>query len=101
MPPKEVTRLSIATDASPTLAAPAAIAALLEVMPTTVQSDVQTYNNYIDGQWVPSRTGKLFENRNPANQDDLIGRFQESSVEDAEAAIRAQLQANRAQKTKY
>ena len=58
-------------------------------MPTTVKSPVQTYNNYIGGEWIPSRTGKLFENRNPANQDDLIGRFQESSIEDAEAAIRA------------
>jgi alpha-ketoglutaric semialdehyde dehydrogenase len=58
-------------------------------MPTPVQSGVHTYNNLIDGEWVASRTGKLFENRNPANQDDLIGVFQESSVEDAEAAINA------------
>ena len=58
-------------------------------MPTPVQSKVQTYSNFIDGEWVPSRTGKLFENRNPADQDDLIGVFQESSTEDAEAAIAA------------
>ena len=58
-------------------------------MSTPVQSRVQTYNNFIDGEWVASRTGKQFENRNPANQDDLIGVFQESSVEDAEAAIAA------------
>jgi alpha-ketoglutaric semialdehyde dehydrogenase len=58
-------------------------------MPTTVESKVQTYNNFIDGEWVASRAGKLFENRNPADQDDLIGVFQESSVEDAEAAIAA------------
>jgi alpha-ketoglutaric semialdehyde dehydrogenase len=58
-------------------------------MPTPVQSHVQTYNNFIDGEWVASRTGKLFENRNPADQDDLIGVFQESSVEDAAAAIAA------------
>ena len=58
-------------------------------MATTVQSSVHTYNNFIDGEWVASRTGKLFENRNPANQDDLIGVFQESSVEDATAAIDA------------
>jgi alpha-ketoglutaric semialdehyde dehydrogenase len=58
-------------------------------MATPVQSTVHTYNNLIDGEWVASRTGKVFENRNPANQDDLIGVFQESSVEDAEAAINA------------
>jgi len=73
--------------ASPTLATPSAIGALCERMPTTVQSKVQTYNNFIDGEWVPSRTGKVFENRNPADQDDLIGLFQESSVDDAQAAI--------------
>ena len=37
-----------------------------------------TYNNYIDGRWVPSGTGRTFENRNPANTDDLIGLFQDS-----------------------
>jgi alpha-ketoglutaric semialdehyde dehydrogenase len=56
-------------------------------MATSVQSKVQTFSNFIDGEWIPSVTGKLFENRNPANQDDLIGLFQESSVDDAQAAI--------------
>jgi acyl-CoA reductase-like NAD-dependent aldehyde dehydrogenase len=59
------------------------------VMPTPVKTNVQTFQNFIDGEWVPSRTGKVFENRNPADQDDLIGVFQESSVDDAEAAIAA------------
>lgn len=59
------------------------------VMPTPVHTNVQTFQNFIDGEWVPSRTGKVFENRNPADRDDLVGVFQESSVEDAEAAIAA------------
>jgi alpha-ketoglutaric semialdehyde dehydrogenase len=58
-------------------------------MPTPVQAKVQTFNNFIDGEWIPSRTGRLFEDRNPADQDDLIGLFQESSIEDAQAAIAA------------
>jgi alpha-ketoglutaric semialdehyde dehydrogenase len=58
-------------------------------MPTPVQSNIQTFNNFIDGQWVASKTGRLFENRNPADQDDLIGLFQESSIDDAQAAIAA------------
>ena len=58
-------------------------------MPSPVQTNVQTYNNFIDGEWVPSRTGKVFENRNPADQADLIGVFQESSIDDAQAAIAA------------
>jgi acyl-CoA reductase-like NAD-dependent aldehyde dehydrogenase len=58
-------------------------------MPTPVHTRVQTYNNFIDGEWVTSRSGKVFENRNPADQDDLIGLFQQSSTEDAKAAIEA------------
>ncbi|MHB0971096.1 MAG: aldehyde dehydrogenase family protein [Thermoanaerobaculia bacterium] len=56
----------------------------------------QEYKNYIDGQWVASKSGKTFDNRNPANQDDLVGTFQDSTPEDLQAAIDA---ANRAYKT--
>ncbi|MBI3050633.1 MAG: aldehyde dehydrogenase family protein [Acidobacteria bacterium] len=48
-----------------------------------------TFNNYIDGRWVPSRGGAVFENRNPADQTDLIGTFQESTPEDAADAVAA------------
>ncbi|MEN3337973.1 MAG: alpha-ketoglutaric semialdehyde dehydrogenase [Acidobacteriota bacterium] len=48
-----------------------------------------TYTNFIDGRWVPSATGRTFENRNPANSDDLIGLFQDSAGEDVEAALAA------------
>ena len=48
-----------------------------------------TYQNHIDGQWVASRSGRVFENRNPADRDDLIGVFQESTPEDAEDALAA------------
>ena len=54
-------------------------------MPTT--ASVTTYGNYIDGQWKPSASGETFENRNPANTDDLIGVFQHSNRSDVEAAI--------------
>ena len=48
-----------------------------------------TFQNYIDGQWVASRGGRVFENRNPADRDDLIGIFQQSTPEDAEDALAA------------
>jgi acyl-CoA reductase-like NAD-dependent aldehyde dehydrogenase len=48
-----------------------------------------TYHNYIDGAWVPSMSGDVFENRNPANADDLIGVFQRSTRRDVERAIEA------------
>jgi aldehyde dehydrogenase (NAD+) len=48
-----------------------------------------TYYNLIDGEWVPSVSGEVFENRNPANTDDLIGLFQKSTAADAARAIEA------------
>ena len=50
---------------------------------------VTVFDNFIDGQWVPSRGGRTFENRNPADRDDLIGLFQESTPEDVDDAIAA------------
>ena len=47
------------------------------------------FENFIDGTWSASSSGALFENRNPANHDDLIGVFQESTADDAVRAIAA------------
>ena len=49
----------------------------------------RTYNNYIDGKWIASSSGKTFENRNPADREDLIGTFQESNADDLNAAVDA------------
>src|SRR2546423_7166698 len=57
-------------------------------MPTSTEQAI-TYHNFIDGSWVPSVSGDLFENRNPANTDDLIGVFQKSTRSDVERAITA------------
>ena len=48
-----------------------------------------TYHNYIDGAWVPSSSGELFENRNPANRNDLIGVFPKSTERDVADAVEA------------
>jgi aldehyde dehydrogenase (NAD+) len=48
-----------------------------------------TYHNFIDGAWMPSVSGDLFENRNPANTDDLVGIFQKSTREDVAHALDA------------
>ncbi|MBK8189583.1 MAG: aldehyde dehydrogenase family protein [Vampirovibrionales bacterium] len=47
------------------------------------------FGNIIGGRWIPARSGRTFENRNPARPDDLIGRFPESDETDAHAAIEA------------
>jgi aldehyde dehydrogenase (NAD+) len=54
-------------------------------MATTLNAT--TYNNFINGRWTPSDSGQTFENRNPANTDDLIGLFQKSTGQDVDAAI--------------
>ena len=50
---------------------------------------ITTYRNFIGGAWVPSDSGALFENRNPANSDDLVGLFQKSSTADVDLAVDA------------
>jgi aldehyde dehydrogenase (NAD+) len=47
------------------------------------------HNNYIDGKWLQSKSSKTFENRNPADRDDLIGLFPASGPEDVEEAVQA------------
>jgi aldehyde dehydrogenase (NAD+) len=47
------------------------------------------YKNYIDGQWVASSSGQTFEDRSPADRDDLIGTFQESNADDLNRAVDA------------
>ena len=53
------------------------------------ESTPRTYLNLIGGKWVPARSGKTFENRNPARPVDLVGTFPESGPEDVDAAVRA------------
>ncbi|HEV2884537.1 MAG TPA: aldehyde dehydrogenase family protein [Pyrinomonadaceae bacterium] len=53
------------------------------------RSSVKTYNNYIGGKWVPSESGEVLENLNPANTEDVIGRFPLSSAVDVNAAVNA------------
>src|SRR5258708_38728133 len=57
--------------------------------PTSARSAVTTYNNYIGGKWVASEGGEVFENINPADTDDVIGRFQLSTSDDVNAAVNA------------
>src|SRR3984893_1144202 len=48
----------------------------------------QTFKNYINGEWVGS--GKTFENRNPANTDEIVGLFSKGTAQDvADAAAAA------------
>jgi len=49
----------------------------------------EQYKNYIDGEWRSAQSGKTFENRNPANRNDLIGLFPASGQPDVDDAVGA------------
>ncbi|MCU1285392.1 MAG: Aldehyde dehydrogenase [Acidobacteriales bacterium] len=49
----------------------------------------KVYKNLIGGEWVESRTGKTFENLNPADTRDVVGIFQASGKEDVDDAVAA------------
>lgn len=48
-----------------------------------------TFKNLIGDQWMVPSTRRYFENRNPADTSDLIGRFPDSGPADVARAVRA------------
>ena len=58
-------------------------------MTTATEQAVETERNLIGGKWVPAASGKTFENRSPADRDDLIGVYPESDRRDVDAAVSA------------
>jgi acyl-CoA reductase-like NAD-dependent aldehyde dehydrogenase len=49
----------------------------------------KVYKNLIGGEWVESRSGQTFENKNPANSKDVIGIFPRSTKDDVNEAVEA------------
>jgi aldehyde dehydrogenase (NAD+) len=62
-------------------------------MSTTTTSDVRTYSNFINGQWVAAASGSTSENRNPADTRELVGIFQRSGAREVNLAVEAAQQA--------
>ena len=50
---------------------------------------MQAYMNLIGGAWVEAANGDRFENRNPANTDEVLGTFPKATVDDVRRAIAA------------
>ena len=50
---------------------------------------MNVFKNYINGEWVESKSGKTFPNINPANTEETVGLFQSSNAEDVDHACRA------------
>jgi alpha-ketoglutaric semialdehyde dehydrogenase len=53
----------------------------------------RVFKNFINGEWVESRSGKAYENRNPANTDEMVGMFVSSTEEDINGAVDAAMEA--------
>src|SRR5215475_4905628 len=53
----------------------------------------RVYKNLIGGEWVDARSGRSFENRNPADTNDVVGIFPASAEEDVNDAVAAAKQA--------
>ena len=49
----------------------------------------QKFQNFINGKWVDAKSGRTFENRNPANWDEVIGIFPKSNKDDVDEAVKA------------
>jgi aldehyde dehydrogenase (NAD+) len=47
------------------------------------------HGNLVDGEWIESRGGRTFEDRSPTDRTGIVGRFQDSTTADTEAAIDA------------
>jgi alpha-ketoglutaric semialdehyde dehydrogenase len=54
-----------------------------------LSTQVKTYENYINGQWVNTESGKTFQSINPANKEEVVGCFQSSTSREARDAIEA------------
>ena len=50
---------------------------------------IRDYRLLIGGEWVSATGGATFENRNPADKDDLVARFAAATAEDAKRAVDA------------
>ena len=48
---------------------------------------MKTFKNFVGGDWVPPIGGEYFENQNPADVSDVVGRFPLSGAADVERAV--------------
>jgi alpha-ketoglutaric semialdehyde dehydrogenase len=56
-------------------------------------TNVKTFLNYINGEWVAASTGAVDASRNPANNLEIVGYVQKSGKEDLNQAVAAAKQA--------
>jgi acyl-CoA reductase-like NAD-dependent aldehyde dehydrogenase len=57
--------------------------------PSAIPTDVPTFRLFIAGEWTDSTSGRTFESHNPADERDIVGRFQQGTAADVAMAIKA------------
>jgi len=57
--------------------------------PESRPTETPTFRHFIAGEWMDSVGGGTFESRNPADDRDVIGRFQQGTAADVAMAIKA------------
>src|SRR5882724_5442505 len=50
---------------------------------------MQTYRNFINGQWAESTSSRTINNINPANTGDILGVVRQATRDEARAAVEA------------
>src|SRR5699024_5181740 len=55
----------------------------------TIQTQPETFQNYINGEWKSSSDNELIESINPANLDEVIGYTQKSTLESLNQSVEA------------
>jgi methylmalonic acid semialdehyde dehydrogenase len=50
---------------------------------------MDTYRNFVNGQWIESTSSKTVTNVNPANTDDVLGTVRQATRDEARAAVEA------------
>jgi len=65
----------------------------------TVNAEVKTYLNYINGEWVGSLNGQVEKSMNPADKNIVVGYVQKSTKKDLDKAVAAAKKAQVAWRT--
>src|SRR5256885_17199613 len=52
------------------------------------KTEVKTYKNYVNGQWLPSASGETFPVYDPSTED-VIARVAAANARDVDAAVKA------------
>ncbi|MDM5334108.1 aldehyde dehydrogenase family protein [Ureibacillus composti] len=54
------------------------------------------FQNYINGEWVSSKSGELIDSISPANRFEVVGQIQASTIDEVEIAVQAATEAKKA-----